>query len=41
MIDLPGNHLLALAPDTAHDVEALEDSTFLLILAWPPNRGDA
>ena len=32
-MDLPAGHLLALAPDTAHDVTALEDSVFLLTLA--------
>jgi hypothetical protein len=38
--DLPAGHLLALAADTAHDVEALEDSVFLVTLAWPPSRGE-
>jgi quercetin dioxygenase-like cupin family protein len=38
--DLPAGHLLALAADTAHDVEALEDSVFLVTLAWPSRRGE-
>ena len=38
--DLPAGHLLALAANTAHDVEALEDSVFLVTLAWPPSRGE-
>jgi quercetin dioxygenase-like cupin family protein len=38
--DLPAGHLLALAADTAHDVEALEDSVFLVTLAWPASHRD-
>lgn len=34
-IDLPAGHVLALDPDTTHDVEALEESAFLLTIAWP------
>jgi quercetin dioxygenase-like cupin family protein len=34
-LDLPAGHLLALEPDVSHDVEALEESAFLLTLAWP------
>jgi quercetin dioxygenase-like cupin family protein len=37
-IDLPAGQLLALAAGTAHDVEALEDSVFLVTLAWPASR---
>ena len=33
--DLPVGSLLALDQGLAHDVEALEDSTFLLTIAWP------
>ncbi len=34
-IDLPAGHVLALDPDIAHDVEALDESAFLLTIAWP------
>jgi quercetin dioxygenase-like cupin family protein len=37
-LELPAGHLLALEPDTPHDVEALEDSVFLLTIAWPSGR---
>ncbi|HEY7060668.1 MAG TPA: cupin domain-containing protein [Chloroflexota bacterium] len=40
-IALPAGHLLALAPDVSHDVEALEESVLLLTLAWPSGGGDA
>jgi quercetin dioxygenase-like cupin family protein len=33
-VELPTGHLLVLEPGLAHDVEALEDSVFLLTLAW-------
>jgi quercetin dioxygenase-like cupin family protein len=33
-MDLPAGHLLTLDPDLAHDVEAVEDSAFLLTLSW-------
>jgi quercetin dioxygenase-like cupin family protein len=33
--DLPAGNLLALDPEVPHDVEALEDSAFLLAIAWP------
>ena len=35
--ELPAGHLLALEREIAHDVEALEDSAFLLTIAWPKN----
>lgn len=35
VFDLPTGHLLALDRAVPHDVKALEDSTFLLTLAWP------
>ena len=35
MIDLPAGHMLALERALRHDVEALEDSAFLLAIAWP------
>ncbi len=34
-IDLPAGHVLALDPDVAHDVEAIDESAFLLTIAWP------
>jgi len=33
-LDLPADHLLVLERAIAHDVEALEDSAFLLTIAW-------
>jgi quercetin dioxygenase-like cupin family protein len=33
--DLPAGHFLALERAVPHDVEALEDSAFLLTIAWP------
>ena len=39
-VDLPLNHLLALDRNVRHEVEALEDSAFLLTLAWPGSGGD-
>jgi quercetin dioxygenase-like cupin family protein len=35
VFDLPAGHLLALERAIAHDVEAVEDSAFLLTIAWP------
>lgn len=32
--DLPAGHMLVLDPDVPHDVEAEEDSAFLLTLSW-------
>jgi quercetin dioxygenase-like cupin family protein len=32
--DLPAGHLLALDAAVPHDVEALEDSAFVLTVAW-------
>jgi quercetin dioxygenase-like cupin family protein len=34
-IDLPAGHMLALERALPHDVEGLEDSAFLLTIAWP------
>lgn len=34
-VDLPSGHLLALNECLPHDVEAIEDSAFLLTLSWP------
>lgn len=34
-IDLPAGHLLALERELAHDVEAVEESSVLLTIAWP------
>lgn len=33
-VDLPARHVLALEADVRHDVEALEESAFLLTLGW-------
>ncbi|HTF25774.1 MAG TPA: cupin domain-containing protein [Candidatus Limnocylindria bacterium] len=35
VFDLPTGHLLALDRAVPHDVKALEDSAFLLTIAWP------
>jgi quercetin dioxygenase-like cupin family protein len=35
VFDLPAGRLLALERAVPHDVEALEDSAFLLSIAWP------
>ena len=35
--DLPRGHMLVLDRGMRHDVEALEDSAFLLTIAWPEN----
>lgn len=37
VFDLPAGHVLALEREIAHDVEALENSAFLLTIAWPEN----
>lgn len=34
-VELPAGHLLTLERALPHDVEALEDSSFLLTLPWP------
>jgi hypothetical protein len=34
-IDLPAGNMLALERALPHDVEPLEDSAFLLNIAWP------
>ena len=36
VVDLPAGHLLVLDQCVPHDVEAAEDSLFLLTLSWPP-----
>lgn len=36
--DLPAGRLLALDQAVPHDVEALEDSAFLLTIAWPARK---
>ena len=36
VVELPAGHLLALDECVTHDVEAAEDSSFLLTLSWPP-----
>ena len=35
VIDLPAGHMLALERTLSHDVEAVEDSAFLLTISWP------
>jgi quercetin dioxygenase-like cupin family protein len=35
IFDLPAGHLLALNHAIPHDVQALEDSAFLLTICWP------
>ena len=35
IFDLPAGHLLALDHAIPHDVQALEDSAFLLTICWP------
>ena len=40
-VDLPVGHLLTLDPDLTHDVEAVEDSAFLLTLSWRGLDSDA
>ncbi len=37
-VDLPAGQLLVLDQCLPHDVEALEDSAFLLTLSWPPQE---
>jgi quercetin dioxygenase-like cupin family protein len=37
--DLPSGRLLTLDQRLPHDVEALEDSAFLLTIAWPGQKG--
>jgi quercetin dioxygenase-like cupin family protein len=37
--DLPTGTLLALDQDLPHDVEALDESAFLLTIAWPGEGG--
>ena len=37
-VDFPGGHLVALEPNVAHDVEALEESIFLVTVAWLGSR---
>jgi quercetin dioxygenase-like cupin family protein len=36
VVDLSAGHLLALDQCVPHDVEATEDSAFLLTVSWPP-----
>ena len=37
-VEVPAGHLLALDPCIVHDVEALEDSVFLLTISWPTDQ---
>jgi quercetin dioxygenase-like cupin family protein len=36
--DLPAGSLITLAASIAHEVESLDESAFLLTIAWPGNR---
>jgi quercetin dioxygenase-like cupin family protein len=36
VVDLPAGYLLVLDQCVPHDVEATEDSAFLLTVSWPP-----
>jgi len=38
VVDLPAGRLLALDQCVPHDVEATENSAFLLTLSWPPEN---
>src|SRR5665213_1054813 len=38
VVDLPAGYLLVLDQCVPHDVEAVEDSAFLLTLSWPPEK---
>jgi quercetin dioxygenase-like cupin family protein len=38
VVDLPAGKLLVLDQCVPHDVEATEDSAFLLTLSWPPEK---
>jgi hypothetical protein len=40
-IDVPAGHLLALDSCVAFDIEALDESAFLLSLGWSKARGGA
>jgi quercetin dioxygenase-like cupin family protein len=40
-VDLPAGHILSLEPHSAHDVEACEESAFLLTIAWPARSREA
>jgi quercetin dioxygenase-like cupin family protein len=37
-VEVRAGHLLALDPCIVHDVEALEDSVFLLTISWPTDQ---
>lgn len=39
-VELPAGHILTLEPNIAHDVEAQDDSAFLLTIAWPAPAAD-
>jgi quercetin dioxygenase-like cupin family protein len=41
VVDLPAGNLLALDQCMPHDVEASEESAFLLTLSWPPETKSA
>jgi len=40
-IDLPAGQVLMLDRDVAHDVEARDESAFLLTIAWPPSPSES
>ncbi len=39
-VEVPRGELLAVDRGVAHDVEAIRQSTFLLIIAWPGREGE-
>jgi len=41
IVDLPAGNLLTLDQCVPHDVDATEDSAFLLTLSWPPESKTA
>ncbi len=41
LFDLPAGHILALEREISHDVEAVEESAFLLTIAWPENAANS
>lgn len=41
VVELPAGHMLALEQNIAHDVEAQDESAFLLTIAWPAGGSTA
>ena len=38
LLDLPAGRLLVIDREISHDVQAVDDSAFLLTIAWPESR---